>query len=68
MFYITKKGEWVASVDFFETALRLAREMGGCAVYRTRDDILCARFGRSLDFVDALMRREPLVPLTEHAL
>ena len=52
MFFIEKKGEWLASVDFFETALKVARDHGkGAQVRRTRDGALCARVGRPIDFV-----------------
>jgi hypothetical protein len=52
MFTIEKKGEWLASVDFFETALQVARSYGkNTQVRRTRDGALCARVGRPIDFV-----------------
>jgi len=52
MFTIEKKGEWLASVDFFETALQVARSHGkGAQVRRARDGALCARVGRPIDFV-----------------
>ena len=42
MFFIEKKGEWLASVDLFETALQVARSYGkNTQVRRTRDGALC---------------------------
>jgi len=58
MFTIEKKGEWLASVDFFETALQVAKTYGkGTQIVRTRDGALCARVGRSIDFVSDYFAR-----------
>ena len=55
MFYIERKGEFIAAADQIETALESARFHGeGSEVRRALDNALCARVGKTDDLVKAI--------------